>query len=84
MRRPVHFTSPSFEILSNKLIKQFFPKPDSKIRHAITKEVNRLPKIWIRLPYIGKRGNVLIREFQNQNIMSFKSALQNHNELGYP
>ena len=56
--------------LFKKLVKQFSPKPNynnTTQDQTITNEgVNRLPKIWIRLPYIGKRGNVLIRNFKNK------------------
>jgi hypothetical protein len=49
--------------LANKLIQSFTPKPSPNDNITINTEDNVTdpPKIWIRLPFIGKRGNILIK-----------------------
>ena len=49
--------------LTNKLIESFTPKPNANDITTTNTDDNttELPKIWIQLPFIKKRGNVLIK-----------------------
>ena len=52
--------------LSAKLIKQMTPNSDHTLGDSNKKDNRQLPKVYIRLPYIGKRGTELIRNFRTK------------------
>lgn len=52
--------------ISTKLIKQMTPNADQTQTNFNNNENKQLPRIYIRLPYIGKRGTDLIRNFRTK------------------
>ena len=55
--------------LANKLIHKFTPKADqaymsSNINNHIEDQTEQVCKVYVRLPYIGKRGTVLMHKFK--------------------
>jgi hypothetical protein len=64
--------------LTKKLINAFTPNPErsNNIPHVDLTEratPDNLPKIWIRLPFIGKYGNILTKKFINKTRHLLKS-----------
>ena len=51
--------------MATKLINEFIPKHTNSNVQELPSSHN-LPKIWIRLPFIGKYGNTLTRRFINK------------------
>ncbi len=74
--------------LTKKLINAFTPHNDNNnTEHSDTTETatpDNLPKIWLRLPFIGKYGNTLTKRFKNKirrllkGPCKFIFALENH------
>ena len=55
--------------LANKLIQKFTPKADqaymsSNINNHIKDQTDQVCKVYVRLPYIGKRGTNLMHKFK--------------------
>ncbi len=64
--------------LTKKLINAFTPNPEgsNNIPHGDLTEratPDNLPKIWIRLPFIGRYGNILTKKFVNKTRRLLKS-----------
>jgi hypothetical protein len=57
--------------LANKLIKSFTPRTvthnnTTHVDQADSTTPDNLPKIWIRLPFIGNYGNTLTKKFMSK------------------
>ena len=63
----------SWKRLSTKLIKQMTPNSDQTLGDSSKKDIRQLPKVYIRLPYIGKRGTDLIRNFRTKMLRLLKT-----------
>ena len=58
-----------FKRMSTQLVKNLSPNqssPNQTNPDHTTNETSQLPKIWLQLPFIGKRGKLLIRKFKKK------------------